>query len=1234
MGQGLFFSSGIDRGYEKDLERMNRKTNKFSRNVKKQGISMDNTFKRVGANLSAMVGILAIGAAGKQIVDFSINLETALIEVATISGEVSENMEEYKDVLIAMSTEEDKAASSAQQLAEALYDIVSAGQEGEDALVVLNAAAVAGTAGFVEVGVAADGLTTVMNAWGKTAEDVNEISDIFFKTVEKGKTTFPLLASNIAQVGPLAASLGVSFEEVSAAVASITKKGVPTAQAFTQIRSALVGMNQTLGDGWAETMTLQEGFIEIARQAEGSATGIQKLVGRVEGMNAVLSLTGENAAGAAQDLEAMNNTLNATAEAAEKVTQTTEHQVKNLKNNILAALEPLGDQASNIIGKIARELNEAFKSGEVEKYARILLKLGKAFILYKVTVIAVNRVQKLNLALTRLSHKANIKSVILNKKVTASTLIMAKSFKKLKLAFVGNPLGILITALIMVIPLIGLFKTSTKEATEKQDQFNDSLRLTATLLKSFATIKERQGIVGVLGKEELKSQKESILEQLAIEKNFNRELLEDTKDRLEADAEIKRLFALTSNKEITEILRAGYAKQLRDRKEKVVAELQVEEQARQTRVKLLKDYLIVVNDLISKLKEPTTGLSEAELKKAIKALKIEHQKRINLINEHYGEQEDLQKTFHEKRLRNELLYLQELRKLTKSELSQLQIDEKTFDLKKALHELNEELDILKDLTGVTILNPTELITVKGEIDGVTKGLKYFRSGIGDVNLSFEETLQLMNNVNELTTTLVNSFDDFAEAPKAILTGIAEASAGFINLASAVQLVSNTMTSLEKASVILTVISAALQIISAVNTAIQDIQQAKIDKYINELDKVHAINIALLEQNKLHEEGNRLFSDDQWGTALAGLKTYNQALVFQNEAIQSINESQSRLPDTPSILTAWGGIFAAFRESFALDNIKTEAQSYATAVEQALGGIAIKTKDRGGFANFFGFKDQFESLLTLYPEVIDANGDLNTIILQSILDTQDLGEADRTRLEGLVELIGQAETAYAQFGDYISSIFGNVGGEIAQAFQNMFETGDDAMTALQGSFSDMIESFTRDAIEFALLQPYLNTLDQITKALGEDFAKGNITAAELQEGIIGALGDFYNVLQTIQPEILQAFENADILAAGFGFEDAFNVDVTPIVDAIDGIGVPEEADISRAGQISQAITEETGSQLVGRMGAIMLSNERLVNFSADALDYAMQNLIVMKQIKLNTDYLPEIAENTRKTAERL
>ncbi|MGC9355908.1 MAG: phage tail tape measure protein, partial [Mariniphaga sp.] len=90
--------------------------------------------------------------------------------------------------------------------------------------------------------------------------------------MEKGKTTFPELASNIAQVAPLAASMNITFEEVAASVASLTKQGVNTPMAFTQIRQAILSVNDVLGDGWQKSMTFQEALQKVRDMAGGSDT--------------------------------------------------------------------------------------------------------------------------------------------------------------------------------------------------------------------------------------------------------------------------------------------------------------------------------------------------------------------------------------------------------------------------------------------------------------------------------------------------------------------------------------------------------------------------------------------------------------------------------------------------------------------------------------------------------------------------------------------------------------------------------------------------------------------------------------------------------------------------------------------------------------------------------------------------------------------------------------------------
>jgi len=49
---------------------------------------------------------------------------------------------------------------------------------------------------------------------------------------------------------------------------------------------------------------------------------------------------------------------------------------------------------------------------------------------------------------------------------------------------------------------------------------------------------------------------------------------------------------------------------------------------------------------------------------------------------------------------------------------------------------------------------------------------------------------------------------------------------------------------------------------------------------------------------------------------------------------------------------------------------------------------------------------------------------------------------------------------------------------------------------------------------------------------------------------------------------------------------------------------------------------------------MMSNQIIANNSGEHLEFAMNHLVALNKIVVNTDYLPEIAANTKKTYEKL
>ena len=320
-------------------------------------ISRINPF--LGLAVGAATAFAAIGnSAYKMMREF----ESAMAEVKTIANVSESEFAKLEKRVFNLS--KDLGTESPDALARGLYDIIGAGYEAADALELLEIASKAATAGVTTSAVAADGLTTILNAFQLEAKDAAEVADIMFATVDRGKISFEELSSQIAQVAPLAASSGFSFEQIGGAIATLTKQGVPASQAMTQIRSAIIATNEVMGDGISQSMTLQQAFQAMYDKAGGSQNQLQELAGRIEAVNAILSIAGPNFEGAAEDLAAMGEAAGSVDRSFKIITSTTENQWKILGNRIKATTEEIGSSIVQVSSHIAGFINRALDETE------------------------------------------------------------------------------------------------------------------------------------------------------------------------------------------------------------------------------------------------------------------------------------------------------------------------------------------------------------------------------------------------------------------------------------------------------------------------------------------------------------------------------------------------------------------------------------------------------------------------------------------------------------------------------------------------------------------------------------------------------------------------------------------------------------------------------------------------------------------------------------------------------
>ena len=312
------------------LTESEKKTNRIGRNLKRIG----GTMSSVGATVSpAMAPIMAAAAAGLKLHS---DFERGMAKVSTL---VDTNVVSLQQLSIGMRQISDDTGMSVTELAEAEYQAISASVDTAHVTDFVRTAAIAAKAGFTDTTTAIDGLTTVLNSYGLSAENAGKITDQMLMTQNLGKTTFGDLAQGIGSVATAASLAKVSTDDLFASMAILTKNGVQTSEAFTGFQgilsavskqsqqtvktAAAMGIDFTpehLGQvGWIQFLT------EVKEKVGDDQTAIQHLFGRVEAANAFKVLTKD--LGQLKDAQrAMGDSMGATELAFTKMLTPAEQQ--------------------------------------------------------------------------------------------------------------------------------------------------------------------------------------------------------------------------------------------------------------------------------------------------------------------------------------------------------------------------------------------------------------------------------------------------------------------------------------------------------------------------------------------------------------------------------------------------------------------------------------------------------------------------------------------------------------------------------------------------------------------------------------------------------------------------------------------------------------------------------------------------------------------------------------------
>jgi TP901 family phage tail tape measure protein len=219
-------------------------------------------------------------------------------------------------------------------------------------------------------------LTTAQNQFKLSIEEVQQAADILFAVTRDGTTTIPELANELGDLIPLGKGAGQTFKEIGASIGALTKGGLSTALAATQLKSLATSFQadlpkivKSLGDLGVKTdeqafksLSFVDKIALLNKAFSGNEAAAFKALGRQEAVAAVFALGANNAEFLRQALEGVDKAAGSVDSATARMQETTEQTAARLRETFNRQLIELGNQLLPKVNEVLRDLTEYLKA--------------------------------------------------------------------------------------------------------------------------------------------------------------------------------------------------------------------------------------------------------------------------------------------------------------------------------------------------------------------------------------------------------------------------------------------------------------------------------------------------------------------------------------------------------------------------------------------------------------------------------------------------------------------------------------------------------------------------------------------------------------------------------------------------------------------------------------------------------------------------------------------------------
>ena len=346
-----------------------------------------------GAGKTLMPVSTAVGGLGIAAVKTAADFDSAMSQVAAVSGATGDDLQALRDKAREMG---EKTKFSASEAADAMNYMAMAGWKSGDMISgidgIMNLAAASGE----DLATTSDIVTDALTAFGLTASDSGHFADILAAASSNANTNVSMMGETFKYCAPIAGALGFSTEDTAEAIGLMANAGIKSSQAGTALRTI---MNNLAGE--VKISGKEIGNVTVATtNADGSMRNLSDILAdcriafggltESEKASAAETLVGKNAMSgflalmnaAPADIEKLSGAIDSCDGMAEKMAATMQDnlmgQLTILKSQLQELAISFGEMLMPAIRNIVSKIQEFVdKLNSMDEGTRqMVLKIG------------------------------------------------------------------------------------------------------------------------------------------------------------------------------------------------------------------------------------------------------------------------------------------------------------------------------------------------------------------------------------------------------------------------------------------------------------------------------------------------------------------------------------------------------------------------------------------------------------------------------------------------------------------------------------------------------------------------------------------------------------------------------------------------------------------------------------------------------------------------------------------